>query len=136
MVTNGYDEAVQFELSDDFVINAEEDGEVIDVNEELGFIMVKYKSGKTRAINTNPEIVKNSGAGFFLSNQLRPTHTKVGEKFKKDEPLAYHPKYFHYSKMNGLRYSIGPLTKMAIMSTYNTYEDIDCISRDWEIPQE
>ena len=123
MVTNGYDEAVQFELSDDFVINAEEDGEVIDVNEELGFIMVKYKSGKTRAINTNPEIVKNSGAGFFLSNQLRPTHTKVGEKFKKDEPLAYHPKYFHYSKMNGLRYSIGPLTKMAIMSTYNTYED-------------
>lgn len=123
MVTNGYDEAVQFHLSDDFVINAEEDGEVIDVNTELGFIMVKYKSGKMRAINTNPEIVKNSGAGFYLSNQLVATHTKVGEKFKKDEPLAYHPKYFYYSKMNGLRFSVGPLTKMAIMSTYNTYED-------------
>lgn len=123
LVTNGYDEAIQFDLSDDFVINAEEDGEVVEVNDKLGFIMVRYKSGKTKAISTNPEIVKNSGAGFFLANKLVPTHTKVGEKFKKDEPLAYHPEYFQYSKMNGLRFSIGPLTKIAIMSTYNTYED-------------
>lgn len=123
LISNGYDEAVQFHLSDDFVINAEEDGEVVDVNDDLGFIMVKYKSGKTKAIYTKPEIVKNSGGGFYMSNTLTPTHTKVGEKFKKDEPLAYHPKYFRYSKMNGLRFSIGPLAKMAIMSSYNTYED-------------
>jgi len=123
LVSNGYDEAVQFHLSDDFVINAEEDGKVIDVNEELGFIVVEYKSGKTRAINTKPEVVKNSNGGFFLSNQLTPTHTKVGEKFKKDEPLAYHDKYFKYSKMNGLRYSVGPIAKIAFMSSYNTYED-------------
>ena len=123
LVTNGYDEAVQFHLSDDFVINAEEDGQVIDYNEEIGFVMVKYKSGNVKAIPLKPEIVKNSGAGFYLSNQLVPTRTKIGEKFKKDEPLAYHPKYFQYSKLNGLRFSIGPLAKMAIMSSYNTYED-------------
>lgn len=123
LVSNGFDEAVQFHLSDDFVINAEEDGQVVDVNEELGFIVVKYKSGKTKAISTNPEIVKNSGGAFYVANNLKPTHTKVGEKFKKDEPLAYHDKYFKYSKMNGLRYAIGPIVKMAFMSSYNTYED-------------
>lgn len=123
LVSNGFDEAVQFHLSDDFVINAEEDGEVIDVNEELGFIVVRYKSGKTKAINTKTDVVKNSGGGFYIANQLKPTRTKVGEKFKKDEPLAYHDKYFRYSKMNGLRYAIGPIVKMAIMSSYNTYED-------------
>ena len=123
LISNGYDEAVQFHLSDDFVINADEDGEVVDVNEDLGLIVVKYKSGKTRAINTKPDIVKNSGGGFYMSNQLTPTHVKVGEKFKKDEPLAYHDKYFKYSKMNGLRYSVGPITKVAFMSSYNTYED-------------
>ena len=123
LVSNGYDEAVQFHLSDDFVINAEEDGKVVDVNDELGFIMVEYKSGKTRAIYTKPEIVKNSGGGFFMSNQLQPVYTKIGSTFKKDEPLAYHPKYFKYSKTSGLRYSIGPIVKMAIMSSYNTYED-------------
>ena len=123
LVSNGFDEAVQFHLSSDFVINAEEDGQVVDINEELGFIVVKYKSGKTRAINTNPEVVKNSGGGFYMSNKLKAVHTKVGEKFKKDEVLAYHDKYFRYSKLNGLRYAIGPICKMALMSSYNTYED-------------
>lgn len=123
LVSNGFDEAVQFHLSDDFVINAEEDGEVVDVNEELGFIVVRYKSGKTKAISTKTDVVKNSGGGFYIANQLKPTRTKVGEKFKKDEPLAYHDKYFRYSRMNGLRYAIGPIVKMAIMSSYNTYED-------------
>lgn len=123
LVSNGFDEAVQFHLSDDFVINADEDGEVIDVNEEIGFVIVKYKSGKTRAIYTKPEIVKNSGGGFYVSNILTPVYTKVGQKFRKHEPLAYHPNYFQYSKLNGLRYKIGPLVKMALMSSYNTYED-------------
>lgn len=58
-----------------------------------------------------------------MANTLHPTHTKVGETFKKDEPLAYHDKYFKYSKLNGLRYAVGPLVKMAFMSSYNTYED-------------
>ena len=123
IISNGYDEAVQFHLSDDFVINAEEDGKVVEVNEEVGFIMVEYKSGKTKAIPLNPEIVKNSGAGFYLSNKLTPVHRKVGETFKKDEPLAYHDKYFTYSEMNGLRFNVGPLCKVAFCSTYNTYED-------------
>ena len=123
LISNGYDEAVQFHLSDDFVINAEEDGKVVEYNEEVGFVMVQYKSGKTKAIPLNPEIVKNSGAGFYLANQLTPTHIRVGETFKKDEPLAYHAKYFNYSKANGLRYNIGPLCKVAFCSSYNTYED-------------
>lgn len=123
LVSNGFDEAVQFHLSDDFVINAEEDGVVIDVNEDIGFIMVKYKSGKVKAISTKTDVVKNSGGGFYIANKLKPTCTKVGEKFKKDEPLAYHDKYFRYSKMNGLRYAMGPIVKVAFMSSYNTYED-------------
>jgi DNA-directed RNA polymerase beta subunit len=123
LISNGYDEAVQFNLSSDFVINAEEDGKVIDVNKDMGFIVVQYKSGKTQAITTNPEIVKNSSSAFFLANNLTLVNTKVGQTFKKDEPLAYHDKYFKYSKMNGLRYAIGPICKVAFMSTYNTYED-------------
>lgn len=123
LISNGYDEAIQFHLSDDFVVNAEEDGKVVEINEDLGFMVVKYKSGKYKAISISTDVVKNSGGGFFLANKLTPTKTKVNETFKKDEPLAYHPQYFKYSKMNGLRYTIGPLTKIAFMSTYNTYED-------------
>lgn len=123
LISNGYDEAIQFELSDDFVINADEDGKVIDVNEELGFIVVEYKSGKKKAINVKPKMVYNSGSGVYMSNQLKAVYTKVGQKFNKDMPLAYHPKFFKLSKMNGLRYAFGPITKVAFMSTFNTYED-------------
>lgn len=123
LVSNGFDEAIQFHLSNDFVINAEEDGKVITIDEEVGFIVVQYNSGKNFAISTKAEVVKNSGGGFFTANQLKPTLTRVGQTFKKDEPLAYHPKYFRHSKMNGLRHTIGPLAKIAFMSTYNTYED-------------
>jgi DNA-directed RNA polymerase beta subunit len=123
LISNGFDEAIQFHLSNDFVMNAEEDGEVVDIDDSAGFIMVKYKSGKTQAINLTPEVVKNSGGGFYTSNQLRPVLNKIGQKFKKDEVLAYHEKYFKYSKLNGLRYTLGPLVKVAIASSYNTYED-------------
>jgi len=123
LISNGFDEVLQFHLSNDFVINAEEDGQVVEINEDVGFIVVQYKSGKSFVINTKPELVKNSGSAFYLSNKLKPTLVRVGQRFKKDEVLAYHDKYFRLSKTNGLRYSIGPLVKVAFMSTYNTYED-------------
>lgn len=123
IVSNGYDEAIQFHLSDDFVINAEDDGEVVEVNDELNFIVVKYKNGKTKAINTAEAMVKNGGGGFYLSNKLKPVYTKVGQKFKKDDPLAYHPLYFKYSQLTGLRYCAGTLLKVGFMQTYNSHED-------------
>lgn len=123
LVSNGYDEAIQFHLSNDFVVNAEEDGQVIEINEDIGFIVVKYKSGKHQAINIKPSVVKNSGGGFYITNRLKSAVTKVGQKFIKNEVLAYHDKYFKYSKINGLRYAIGPLVKVAFLSSYNTYED-------------
>lgn len=131
LLSNGFDEAVQFYLSNDFVVNAEEDGKVVEVNEDVGFVVVEYKSGKHQAINIKPEIVKNSGGGFYLSNKLKLVHTKVGETFKKDEPLAYHEKYFRYSKMNGLRFTLGPIAKVAFMHTYNTYEDAGICSQSF-----
>lgn len=123
MVSNGYDESLHFHLSKDFVINAEDDGEVVEVNQDVGMIIVAYKNGKHQAINVNPQIVKNSGGGFYLANKMRPTYTKVGDKFKKDEPLAYHNLYFKWSRLYGLRYCIGPILKVAYMDAYNTYED-------------
>ena len=123
LISNGFDEAIQYQLSNDFVINAEEDGEIVDINEKNGFVVVKYKSGKNFAFSTKPSIVKNSGGGFYTTNLLKSRFTKVGQKFKKDEALAYHPKFFKYSDIHGLRYVLGPLVKVAFMSTYSTYED-------------
>lgn len=122
LISNGYDEAVQYSLSSDFVVNAEEDGEVVEVNEDVGFVVVKYNSGNSKAINIKPEIVKNGGGGFYLANTLKPA-VKLGDKIEKDQVIAYHDKYFTYNKINGLRHNVGPLAKMAFLSSADTYED-------------
>ena len=74
-------------------------------------------------------IVKNSGGGFFLNNQLI-TDLKVGDTFKKDAVLAYHKNFFTNSKYNNCRMNLGTLTRVAIMSSYNTYEDATLVTED------
>lgn len=119
---------MRFSLSSDFVINADEDGKVIDYNQKSGILMVEYnKSGERRAIDLNPHIVKNGGGGFFLNNQLI-TPFKVGDTFKKDDALAWHKDFFSDDGVNGLRMNVGVLTKVAILSSYDTYNDSTVIT--------
>lgn len=122
LISNGADEIFRFNLSSDFVVNADEDGKVVEYDEDTQLMVVEYKSGKVRAIDLSNHIVKNGAGGFYLPNQLA-TNLKVGDKFKKDDCLAYHSKFFTQSNINGTRMSIGPLAKVAIMSSYDTYED-------------
>lgn len=127
LISNGAEEVVRFNLSSAFVINAEEDGEIVEYNEELGLVVCRYKSGKCRAINLKPDIVKNGGGGFFLSNQL-VTNFKLGDKFKKDDMLAYHKDFFKSDKYLGDKLNVGTMCKIAVMSTYNTYNDSTVIT--------
>ena len=90
-------------------------------------MIAKYKSGKCQAINLGGTIVKNGGGGFFLSNKLITT-LKVGDKFKANDVLAYHKDFFTNSKFNNCRMNMGTLTKVGIMSTYNTYQDATMIT--------
>ena len=127
LISNGVEEVARFELSSDFVVNAEEAGEIVDYDEANKIMIAKYKSGKCQAINLGGTIVKNGGGGFFLSNKLI-TPLKVGDKFKANDVLAYHKDFFTNSKFNNCRMNMGTLTKVGIMSTYNTYQDATMIT--------
>ena len=127
LVSNGFEEIERFQLSSDFVVNADEDGEIVKVDPDLKLVIAKYKSGKVRAISTDTNIVKNGGGGFYLNNQL-VTDLKEGDKFKKDDVLAYHQNFFTNSKYNNCRANLGTLARVAIMSAYSTYEDATFIS--------
>ena len=122
LISNGYEEACRFHLSSEFVVNADDDGKVIKYDDDTKIMVVQYASGKYKAIDLGHHIVKNGGGGFYLSNQLI-TDLKPGDSFKKDDVLAWHKDYFTKDKINGCRMNMGTLSKVAIMSTYNTYED-------------
>ena len=127
LISNGFEEAARYHLTSNFVVNADEDGEVVDYDEHSKILMVKYKSGKCRAVDLSPSIVKNGGGGFYLSNILI-TELRVGDKFKKDSVIAYHKDFFKNDKFNNCRMVMGTMAKVAIMSTYNTYEDATAIT--------
>lgn len=134
LISNGAEENCRFQLSSDFVVNAEEDGEVVEYDEKLKIVVCKYKSGKCRAIDLNANIVKNGGGGFYLSNILT-TNLKLGQKFKKDDLLAYHKDFFT-NNQNGARMNMGNLIKVALFSTYNTYEDSSFITHKLAVDAE
>ena len=128
LISHGMDDVARFNLSSDFAVNADEDGEVVERNDDAGVMVVKYKSGKTRGIDLSNKIVKNGAGGFFLSNELI-SPLKVGDKFKAGDPLALHKNFFSNSKINGPRMNVGPLVKVALVSTYNNYEDGNFITK-------
>ena len=127
LISNGSDESVMYNLSSDFVVVAEEDGKIIDYDKKSQIMMIEYKSGKHKAVNLAPTIVKNGGGGFFLSNVLT-TKFKVGDTFKKDAIIAYHKDFFKDDKFNGVRMNVGVLEKIAISSSYDTYNDSTMIT--------
>lgn len=127
LISNGAEEVCRHHLSSDFVVNAKEDGKVIQLDDDTKILIVQYKSGKTQAVNLGGNIVKNAGGGFYLSNVLK-TNLKLGDSFKKDSVIAYHKDFFKNSKFNNCRMNVGTLSKVAIMSTYNTYEDATFIT--------
>jgi hypothetical protein len=127
LMSNGMEEVCRFQLSSDFAVNAKDNGEVVEYDEDTKIMIVKYNNGEYQAVNLSGTIVKNGGGGFFLSNQLITT-LKVGDKFKKDDVLAYHKDFFTNDKFNNCRMNMGTLAKVAIMSTYNTYQDATMIT--------
>lgn len=125
LVSNGLDEIVPSYLTDEFSVVAEEDGQVIDIAD--GYMVVRYKSGKKKAINVNNRYSFNTGSGFYVDNKLIP-NLKVYAMFKKGDILAYHEKFFTKDSEGVVRLNIGPIAKVAFTGVYSTYEDAGLIT--------
>ena len=120
LCSNGLDEIVASYLSSEFAVTAEEDGQVLEISD--GYMIVQYKSGHKRAIPVMDRYSFNSGSGFYVNNKLL-TNFEVGDKFVKNDILAYHEKFFSKDSAGIVRLNLGPLAKIAFCGLYSTYED-------------
>lgn len=121
LIGNRVEAIVPYLLSDEFVVDAKEDGEVVEVTKD--WVIIRYKSGKNYAIEVAPRVKKNASAGFYVDNTLK-CDLKVGDKFKKGDILAYNDKQFtKHTDDNGASMNLGVLTKIAIASSWDIYED-------------
>jgi len=121
LIGNRVEAVVPYLLSDEFVVDAKEDGKVIDIDGD--YCIIEYKSGKHYAIDIGTKVRKNASAGFYVDNSLT-CDLKVGDKFKKGDILAYNNKAFSKHQDDpGASMKLGVLTKVAIVSSWDIYED-------------
>lgn len=126
LLSTGIEKEMPYTASKDFVIRAEDDGKIIEFDKNTNMMIAEYKDGRHEAINLNGIMAKNAGGGFYLENKLLPMY-KVGQKFKKDDILAQHKDYYSYH-YDGAKFNLGTLAKVAIMSSFATFEDSNMVT--------
>ena len=121
LVTTGADAAMPYLASDMFAHKAKKKGKVKEINDK--YMIVEYFDGTTEFVNLDEQTMKNSDGGFFITLQLK-TDLKVGQAVKEDTILAYDKKSFSTQVGSGqVSYNMGCITKSAILTTEDGYED-------------
>lgn len=125
---NKVEAALPYHLDNNFTIVAKDAGEVIEIKE--GIIVVQYKDGTKQAIDTNKKMKKNS-SGFYTQTYLESQLDHVGQKFKKNEVIAYDPRAFTKNEDDlSASMNIGVPVKVAILPNFDSYEDSSPITTD------
>lgn len=121
LVTTGADAAMPYLTSDMFAHKAKKKGKVKEITDK--YLLVEYNDGDTEYVNLDEQTMKNSDGGFYITLQLK-TDLKVGQSVKEDTILAYDKKSFSTQIGSGqVSYNMGCITKMALLTTEDGYED-------------
>lgn len=121
LVTTGADAAMPYLSSDMFAYKAKKNGRVKEITDK--YMTVIYTDGTEDFINLDEQTMKNSDGGFYITLQLK-TDLKPGSIIKKNQILAYDKKSFSTRVGSGqVSYNVGCLTKVAIMTSEDGFED-------------
>lgn len=126
-VRTGYEHIVAKRAGAGFSNIAKEDGTVTAVT-ETG-VTVKYKDGTEEGFQLGRRY-GNSG-GLTLAHEMK-TELAVGEKFKKDSVVTYHPGFFDKDVFNpgGVVFKMSTVARVALTETKGTHEDASSISQE------
>lgn len=122
LVTTGADAAMPYFVSDMFCHKAKKSGTVKEITND--YLLVEYNDNTTEYVPLNEQTMKNSDGGYYISLQLK-TDLHVGSKVKENTILAYDKKSFSGRIGDGkqITYNMGCMTKVAIMTTEDGFED-------------
>lgn len=123
---SGANKTLAWMISDDFCFKAKKDGVVQEIDRENKIAILKYDDGSLDAIDLHEVMVKNSNSGFYIK-QIFLIPYKEGEKFKKNDVIAYNPSFFS-GKGNDIDYCPGTLAKVAITAGDFAFEDSTIVS--------
>lgn len=125
-VLTGYEAIIPCKADSGFIINAEDDGTVIDVKDKS--IKVKYKEKGEVEYKFHDWTTKEESGGCY-THRLKPNFNK-GDKFYKDDTLVYNTSFFEPLSFypNRVVYKQGTMVTVALFENMETYEDSGAIS--------
>lgn len=124
LVTCGADEAMPYMTLDKFAFKSKKPGVVKEVTDD--YIIVEYNDGTKDFVDLKMSVEKNSAGGFYIPLKLdKAEGISVGKKIYAGTILAYDKKSFSNSvgESDNIAYNIGKLSKVAILSTDDGFED-------------
>ena len=143
LVTCGADQAIAYLTGDSFAFKAKGSGKVVKANKD--YLIVEYdeitefdpttgkqlphKDNVREIVDLRSLIKKNSDGGFYITVKLDSDY-KVGQRFKKDDILAYDKQVYSNTAGDGkhITYNVGPLANIAYINTDEGFEDSAIIS--------
>ena len=124
LVGSGAERSIVHAIGQTFAHKARASGTVVGIDAKNHVVELKHSDGSKSFIDLSPRSIKNSGGGFYITSQLRPRDgLRVGQKFEKDDVLAYDPSYFAERSDGSVAYKAGLLVRTAIVALDQTFED-------------
>lgn len=140
LISSGADEALPYLISNTFAYKAKGNGKVLEIVQDEYMIIEYDKPVGTDTqgneilheyIDLSENVEKNSSSGFYITLKL-DTDLKEGRRFKTNDIIAYDKKSFsnEVGKNDTLAYNVGTLSKFAILTCDECFEDSVIISND------
>lgn len=109
-----------------YAVMAEDDGQVLEVTDKL--ITVKYKDGTVFSAQIGTRYGRMEGSVF---PHPLVTDLKVGQRFKKSDPIAYNQNFFEKDWLDPSRLlmKFGKNVTVALAMTNEVFEDSSAISQ-------
>lgn len=125
-VRTGYERVIGGRLGETFCVNAEQNGVVKDIVDNV--IIVEYEDGKEGRYKLGTTYHPWSGKTV---TQTAITNLKKGDQFKKGETISYNPNFFKPDALSGntVSFTYQTLARVAIIEGGDVYEDSCAISQ-------
>lgn len=127
----GFDKVLAKTISDRFAFKAKGDGVIGEINEKLGFMLIKYNDGTSEIVDLTNKQALNTGSGFYINNKLSP-NLKEGDKVSEGDVVASNKDFFEYDNLSGdTIYKSGPLARVAVIHGSCVFEDSTIMTEEF-----
>lgn len=127
-IRTGFEKVIAHRCNNLFAYTAKQDGVVLDIDENLKTVKIKYKDDTVKVFSYATQFGE---CPDIVTTQKQVITVKKGDKFKKDEVLRYNPEFFTVDPDDARQvdYSLGVTGTVAFVDTASTFEDSNVVTR-------